>query len=98
MEINLKEMIEYSPGGITSKVVLKDDPVNVTLFCMAAGTDMSEHTSKKKGTVHVLDGDGVFVLEGREIPMKPGVLIHLERDAVHSLSAKENTCFLLTLI
>jgi len=98
MEMKLTEMIEYSPGGITSKVLLKDDPLNVTLFCMAAETDISEHTSRKKGTVYILEGDGVFVLDGKEIKMKPGVLIHLENDALHSLKTIEDTSFLLSLI
>ena len=94
---NMKEMIEYPTEGILSKDVLRDDKVNATLFCMAAGTEMSEHTSVKQGFVYVIEGNGIFTLEGEEIEMKPNVFIPLNKNAKHSLSAKENTSFMLVL-
>ena len=93
----LNSLIDYSEGGILSKVLHSAPNSNITLFCMAAGTELGEHTSTKEGTVHVLEGRGAFVLEGREIVMLPGVLIRLPKNAVHSLKAAENTAFLLTL-
>ena len=97
MAHNLRQMIFYSAGGITSKVLIKTERMNVTLFCMAAGTDLSEHTSTKEGLVHVLEGKGTFALEGKKITMEPGVLIHMKSGAVHSLEAHEDTSFLLVL-
>ena len=95
---NIKEKIEYSQGGITSKVVSKENGVNVTLFCMSGGSDISEHTSTKKGIVYVLEGKGNFNLEGENIEMKEGVTIFMKENAVHSLKAEENTSFLLVLV
>ncbi len=43
--LELKQLINYSAGGITTKVIAKDEKSNVTLFSMDAGTDISEHTS-----------------------------------------------------
>ena len=87
----------YAAGGITSKVLFKGEKNQTTLFSMAAGTDIDEHTSTKEGYVYVIEGDGTFNLEGKDIAMKPGVLIQMEKNAVHSLKAKENTSFLLFL-
>lgn len=98
MEKNLKQMIEYPKEGVLSKEIHKDKRANVTLFSMAKGTEISEHTSTKQGFVYVIEGNGIFNLEGKEIEMKPGVLIHMKENAVHSLKARENTSFLLTLI
>lgn len=98
MNKKLKEMIEYPSEGISSKVVMKSEDLDVTLFCMAKGTDMSDHTSTRAGTVYVVEGDGVFNLEGEDIEMKPGTLIYMKKNAVHSLRANENTTFVLTLI
>ncbi|MDO8663726.1 MAG: cupin domain-containing protein [Candidatus Wildermuthbacteria bacterium] len=95
--VNVKKMIGYSEGGITSKVVFSGENNQVTLFCMAEGTDIGEHTSTKKGFVYVIEGKGIFNLEGREIIMEPGVLIEMSKNAKHSLSASENTSFLLFL-
>jgi quercetin dioxygenase-like cupin family protein len=94
----LKNLIEYPSEGILSKIIKKTDKINCSLFCMVAGTDMSEHTSTKQGFVHVLEGKGVFNLEGEDIEMKEGVLIYMKENAVHSLKAEENTSFLLTLV
>lgn len=94
---NLKKLIEYSTGGILSKELVKTDKVNVTLFCMAGGTELGEHTSTKEGFVYVLEGEGVFNLEGEEIMMSDKVFIVMKKNAVHSLKAKENTSFLLVL-
>ncbi|MDO8516536.1 MAG: cupin domain-containing protein [Nanoarchaeota archaeon] len=98
MNTNLKNQIEYPKKGIISKEILKDEKIDITLFCMAKGTEMSEHTSTKEGIIHVLEGNGVFNLEGENIIMKEGVLINMKENAVHSLKAIENTSFLLTLI
>lgn len=94
---NLKELIEYPKKGITSKQVFKMDRLDITLFSMSANTNISDHTSTKKGFVYVIEGNGTFVLEGKKIPMKDGVFISMKENQVHSLSSKENTSFLLCL-
>ena len=93
----IRKMIEYSEQGILSKDILKNKKLNVSLFCMAKGSEISEHTSKKQGFVYVIEGKGIFNLEGEDIEMKPSVLIFMEENAVHSLKADENTSFLLFL-
>ena len=93
---NIKNLIEYSPNSITSKVLAKGKN-NVTLFCMAAGTELGEHTSTKEGFIYVLEGDGAFILEGRTIEMRPGIFFQMGKNAVHSLTAEKNTSFLLSL-
>jgi len=95
---NIKQMIEYPSEGILSKEILKNDKMNITLFCMAGGADMSEHTSTREGFVHVLEGKGIFNLKGEDIQMKEGVFIHMNENAVHSLKAEENTSFVLMLV
>ena len=94
---NIKDKIEYPKEGILSKDILNKDGLNVSLFIMAKGSEISDHTSTKKGTVYVLEGNGIFNLEGQEIKMLPGVLIYMQKNAVHSLKAEENTSFILSL-
>jgi quercetin dioxygenase-like cupin family protein len=95
---DIREMIDYSNGGITSKVIEKDNIGDVTLFNMSKETEISEHTSTKAGYIYVVEGDGIFNLEGEEIHMKSGVMIFMAANAKHSLSARENTTFVLILI
>ncbi len=94
---NLRELIEYSIGGVLSKVIVKTDKANITLFCMSKNTDISEHTSTKQGFIYVIEGRGIFNLEGENIIMLPEIFISMKKDAVHSLKAEENTTFILLL-
>lgn len=95
--LNLRELIEYSDGGVLSKVIVKTNKANITLFCMSKKTDISEHTTTKQGFIYVIEGKGIFNLEGENIRMLPGVFIKLEKNAKHSLKAEDNTSFLLSL-
>jgi quercetin dioxygenase-like cupin family protein len=92
------DQIEYPAKGILSKELVKNNDLGVTLMCMAAGTELSEHTSTRPGTVYVIEGQGVFSLKGEAIAMVPGALIHMEANSVHALKAEANTSFLLTLV
>jgi nitric oxide dioxygenase len=95
---SIKELVEYPKDGVLSKELFKTDKNNITLFCMAKGTEISEHTSTKQGFVFVVEGKGIFNLEGEKIIMAPNVLIFMEKNAVHSLKAEENTSFILSLV
>jgi len=93
---NIFDLIEYPEEGIMSKK-LAGDEADVTLFCMAKGTKISEHTSTRAGSVQIVEGNGIFNLEGEDIKMSKGVFIFMKENAVHSLNANENTSFILTL-
>lgn len=95
---NIKKLIGYSEGEIRSNVLVKNNKLEVTLFCMAKDTEIGEHTSTKQGLVYVVEGQGVFNLEGEEIPMREGTFIQMDENAVHSLKVEENTSFILTLV
>ena len=94
---NIQKIINYSEGGIISKVLNSTSKNNVTLFCMAKGTEMTEHTSTREGLIYVVEGKGTFNLEGEDITMLPIVFISMKKNAVHSLKAEENTTFILLL-
>ena len=98
MNKQIMEMISYSNDGILSKKVVKQSNLDVDLFSMAAGTEIGNHTAKKDAFVYVIEGQGTFILNGEEINMMPGTFIKMNKDEVHSLKAKENMSFLLTLV
>ena len=95
---NLKGLISYSEGGIVSKEIFSSEKLELGLYCMAAGTEMSEHTSTREVVVHVLEGKGVFKLGKESIQMLPGVIINMKPNARHALKAEENTSFVLILM
>ena len=94
----LNNLIEYPSGGIISRELIKTEKSDVTLFCLAAGTAISEHTATREGFVYVVEGKGSFNLAGEEIVMLPNTIIPMAENAVHSLRADENSSFILVLI
>ena len=50
---------------------------NTACFCLAANTEISEHTSTRNATVQVVEGAGALTLNGERIPLKPGVFIFM---------------------
>lgn len=93
----LRERIEYPADGVLSKVLLKDNNCQHTLFCLAAGTNLSEHTSTRNAVINVIEGRGVLTLEGENIQLEPGIFVFMRANAPHALQAEGNLAFLLTL-
>ena len=93
----LKDKIEYAATGILSKVLLKLPYCQYTLFCLASGTDIAEHTSTRNAVVHVIEGQGTLTIEGQDINLKSGVVVYMPANAPHALTADTNLAFLLTL-
>lgn len=93
----LPDLIEYPSNGILSKVLLKDNNSQYTLFCLAKGTEIEEHTSTRNAVVTVIEGQGILTLEGKDIVLNPGVFVFMPANAPHALQAKGNLAFLLTL-
>ena len=95
--IQLRDTIEYPAAGVLSKILVKDNNCQYSLFCLAAGTEISEHTSARNATVNVIEGKGILTLEGKDIVLEPGAFVFMPGKAIHALKASENLAFILTL-
>ncbi|MBU1125939.1 MAG: cupin domain-containing protein [Candidatus Omnitrophica bacterium] len=94
---DLAPLMEFPREGVFSKVLVKTQVFNLTLMCLAKGTDILAHTSTREAAVTVLKGRGVFYLGRKKITMKPGVLIFMPKNAPHALRAKDDLAILLSL-
>ena len=95
---NINKLIEYPKSGVLSKEIVKSKNENISLFCMAKGTAVGDHSTPKKAFIQIIEGEGTFTLKGKKIKMLPGVFIPMERNTVHSLKVIKNTSFMLYLI
>jgi len=75
--LNLDAMAEFASKWIVSKTLVEKDGFDVTLFCMAAGQALSEHTTVFHAMVHVLRGRGVFRLDAQDHPAVPGAWFYM---------------------
>ena len=91
----LQDLIEYPTSGMNNKVLLKDNNSQYNLLCLAAGTDIKEHSSTRNAVITVVEGTGKLNLEGKDLALTPGVFIFMPANAPHAVQAKENLAFTL---
>ena len=95
---DLAGAVAIQPGAVVSKVVHRDDVLDVTVFGFDAGQGLTEHTASRAAIVQVLSGRLRFTVEGEELAAGPGSWISMAAGATHSLVAQEPTVMLLTLL
>jgi quercetin dioxygenase-like cupin family protein len=90
--------VEIQPGAIVSKVVQREEGLNVTVFGFDAGQELTEHRAARAAVVQVLTGRLRFTADGEELDAGPGFWLHMAPDTPHALVATEPTVMVLTLL
>ncbi len=93
----LQDLIEYPKSGILSKILLKDNNSQYSLFCLATGTEIDKHTSTRNAVITVVAGTGKLNLEGKDLALAPGVFVFMPANTSHAVQAQENLAFVLAL-
>ena len=90
--------VEIQPGAVVSKVIYRDDNLNVTVFGFGVGEGLTEHQANRAAVVQVLSGQLRFTVDGDDHDLVPGSWLHMEPGAPHAVVATEPTLMLLTLL
>lgn len=97
--LDLKNEITYADGAVISKILLKKDTGNLTLFSFSKGQGLSEHTSPFDAVAQVVEGEGAFIIAGELKTVKEGEMIIMPADIPHDVQAAEQPFkMLLTMI
>lgn len=94
----LSGLVSYQEGSVVSRVILKQDKGNVTLFAFDEGQGLSEHTSPFDALVQVIEGDADVTVAGNPIAVKPGQVVLLPAEKPHALKAITRFKMVLTMI
>ena len=92
------DAVTVQPGAVVSKVIYRDDDLDVTVFAFDAGEGLSEHKASRPAIVQVLSGRMRFTADDEEIDAGPGSWIQMTAGTPHALRATEPTLMLLTLV
>lgn len=90
--------VTIQEGAIVSKVVHRDDQLNVTVFGLDGGEGMTEHQASRTAIVQVLMGKLEFIVDGESLEAKPGFWLQMTPGTPHAIRAIEPSVMLLTLI
>lgn len=92
------KIVQVQPGAVVSKVIHRDEDLDVTVFAFDAGEGLTEHTASRSAIVQVLSGRLRLTVDGEPFDAGPGFWLHMTTGAPHALEAVEPTIMLLTLV
>jgi quercetin dioxygenase-like cupin family protein len=96
--LHIAELVAYQDGSVVSRQITKADAGNVTLFAFDKDQELSEHTAPFDALVHVLDGEAVIRISGKDFELRTGDAIIMPADEPHAVKAISRFKMLLTMI
>lgn len=90
--------IDYAERAIISKIVLKKETGNVTLFSFDKGQNLSEHTAPFDAMVQVIEGTAEILIDKQAFVLNPGESIVMPAGIPHAVNAVERFKMVLTMI
>lgn len=96
--LSVADQVVIQSGSVVSKVVHRDEVLNVTVFGFDAGEGLSEHQAARAAVVQVVSGRLRFTVDGEDLDLLPGSWLHMSAPTSHALEAVEPTVMLLTLV
>lgn len=95
---SMDKSIEYTSGGVVSKLVVNSKGGNVTLFSFDKGQGLTEHSAAFDALVQVIDGEVEITMDGKLHNLKKGDCIIMPANVPHALQAVESFKMILTMI
>jgi quercetin dioxygenase-like cupin family protein len=98
LNLNKDVIVESPTKGIWSRTFHKTKGMNAVVMRLAAGEDLTEHTSKYEAVIHVLSGKATVTLGEKSVQAAFGTWIHMPAKTPHSVTAKEDFIMLLYIV
>ena len=92
---NLQQEFALSEKGILSRVLHKDEKINVTLFGLAAGEELSAHSAPTPAVLYFLDGEAELQLGTDIVQARFGSFAYMPPMLSHGISARTGLRMLL---
>lgn len=96
--LKLDELIDYQPGSVVSRTLIKKDVGTVTVFAFDKGEGLSEHTAPFDAMVYIADGKARITVSGDEYNLSRGEMIIMPASHPHALKALERFKMLLVMV
>lgn len=97
-KMNFKTDFGYSDGSIISKMIIKKEAGNVTLFSFDEGQSLSEHTAPFDALVQIVEGKAEIHINKVPYELSEGESIVMPADIPHAVVALGKFKMLLTMI
>lgn len=95
---NLRQELAPPEDGILSRILRKDEKVNITLFGFSTGQELSAHSAPTPAILYFLDGEAEVQLGKDKVSARPGSFVYMPPMLTHGISAKSPVRMLLIQI
>ncbi len=95
---NAARLVDYQPGSVVSRQLIRKQTGNVTLFAFDQGQGLAEHTSPFDALVQVVEGSAEVAIAGQPHLLGAGEMILMPAGKPHALKAVHRFKMVLTMI
>lgn len=95
---DLTQSIDYTDNATVSKMVLKKQTGNITLFAFDAGQGLSEHSAPFDAFVLVAEGKGRIIIDKKDHDLSAGQFIVMPANIPHAVQALEKFKMMLVMV
>ena len=95
---DLQTELELPEKGILSRVLKKDEYVNITLFGFSAGESLSAHSAPTPAVLYFLEGEAEVQLGEEKVSAHPGSFIYMPPMLLHGIHARSPVRMLLVQV
>lgn len=95
---DLANEVSVLQGQVVSKTLAQNGAVSITLFAFSANEEISTHGSSGDALVQVIEGQGRFIVDGKEHIVDQGQALLMPADKPHSVHADQDFKMLLTVV
>ena len=96
--LSLEALVTPTDDGIASRVLAKTPGGNLTMFALAAGQGLTEHSSPFEAFVLVTEGAATLTIGGTPVRATPGTIVRMPANVPHAVDAVERTRLLLVML
>ena len=91
-------LVNYQEGSVVSRVIVKRDKGNVTVFAFDEGQGLSEHTSPFDALVQAIEGEAEVTVAGKPIALRAGEVVLLPAEKPHAVKTTARFKMVLSMI
>jgi quercetin dioxygenase-like cupin family protein len=96
---NLKDLIEFQPGGKVRKRVFITDKIELELVCYEPGTSTIEHHHVGQDEIFIImEGSGTITVGGEPVRVGPGSLVFAPADIKHGIEPDRDVRMVMVFV
>lgn len=96
--LSAEALVACQKGSVVSRVVLREQSGNVTLFAFAAGEGLREHSTPHEALVLTLSGEATWSVGDTTVSVAPGDMLPLPATVPHAVRADTDYKMMLVLL